>query len=88
MKKFIPTLLALFILLIAGNVQASADSIQHKGRNHRDHNSHDKKNGHWKGIHFFHRHGGHHGKDDSHKATHSHSHHGRNHSAKEKSSTK
>ena len=88
MKNTIATFLLLVAFFIAGNAQAATDSSQHKDRNHQRHNSHNKKEGHRKGIHLFHRHGGHHGKGHSQGDTHSHSHHNRNHGVKENRSTK
>ncbi len=81
MKKYIITFLLLVTFFVANNAQAATDSIQHKGKNHRGHNSQYKKE-HRKGIRLFHRYDGSHGKNHSRGETHSRSHHARNHGDK------
>ena len=87
MKKSTFAFLLFVILLITGNVQAhSSASSEVEDQDHRGHSSHNKKNGHRRGINLFHRHH-HHGRNDSH--SNSYSHHGRkSHGDKTRSANK
>jgi hypothetical protein len=72
MKKFIITLLLLFIFLLTGFAQVSSSYSNHEGKSHRGQNSRGKGDRHRKGIGLFH---GHHHHKKDHAKSDDHSHH-------------